>query len=61
MTIMYKRNSPCPCESGKKYKKCCLPKLKIAVEIYQKAVGKGFENEDVALERLDDAKDCLRR
>jgi preprotein translocase subunit SecA len=21
------RNSPCPCGSGKKYKKCCLPKL----------------------------------
>lgn len=21
------RNDPCPCGSGKKYKKCCLPKL----------------------------------
>jgi len=21
------RNSPCPCGSGKKYKKCCLPKI----------------------------------
>src|SRR5262249_9524269 len=20
------RNDPCPCDSGKKYKKCCLPK-----------------------------------
>jgi len=20
------RNAPCPCNSGKKYKKCCLPK-----------------------------------
>ena len=20
------RNDPCPCGSGKKYKKCCLPK-----------------------------------
>jgi len=22
------RNDPCPCGSGKKYKKCCLGKLK---------------------------------
>ena len=22
------RNSECPCKSGKKYKKCCLPKEK---------------------------------
>nr|MEE4269249.1 SEC-C metal-binding domain-containing protein [Candidatus Krumholzibacteria bacterium] len=21
------RNSPCPCGSGKKYKKCCLQKM----------------------------------
>jgi len=24
------RNDPCPCGSGKKYKKCCLPKEKEA-------------------------------
>ncbi len=27
------RNEPCPCRSGKKYKKCCLAK---------KDVGRGF-------------------
>ncbi len=31
MTVVYKkpkvgRNAPCPCGSGKKYKKCCLEK-----------------------------------
>lgn len=25
------RNYPCPCGSGKKYKKCCLPKKETAV------------------------------
>ena len=25
MTDQLKRNDPCPCGSGKKYKKCCLP------------------------------------
>ncbi len=25
--IQPRRNSPCPCGSGKKYKRCCLPKL----------------------------------
>jgi hypothetical protein len=24
------RNDPCPCGSGKKYKKCCLPKDRAA-------------------------------
>jgi hypothetical protein len=24
------RNDPCPCGSGKKYKKCCLPKEEAA-------------------------------
>jgi hypothetical protein len=23
------RNAPCPCGSGKKYKKCCLPKKEV--------------------------------
>lgn len=26
------------------------------MELYQKAIGKGLENEDVALERLEDLK-----
>ena len=24
--IIHKRNDPCPCGSGKKYKKCCMEK-----------------------------------
>ena len=32
------RNEPCPCGSGKKYKKCCLPKG-IVYEVDDKAVG----------------------
>ncbi len=30
-----KRNDPCPCGSGKKYKKCCLPKDKAAAKARQ--------------------------
>lgn len=26
------RNDPCPCGSGKKFKKCCLPRCPLAVE-----------------------------
>ena len=26
VTVKIQRNNPCPCESGKKYKKCCLNK-----------------------------------
>jgi hypothetical protein len=26
MTEKIKRNDPCPCGSGKKYKKCCMDK-----------------------------------
>jgi methionyl aminopeptidase len=29
-TAKIKRNDPCPCGSGKKYKKCCLGKPEIA-------------------------------
>lgn len=36
-TIKVGRNDPCPCESGKKYKDCCLPKgEKYLVKMYQK-------------------------
>lgn len=26
MSATISRNDPCPCESGRKYKKCCLPR-----------------------------------
>lgn len=32
------RNDPCPCDSGKKYKKCCYPKT--VVQIMQEKMGK---------------------
>ena len=30
--ILVKRNDPCPCGSGKKYKKCCEHKTAVKVE-----------------------------
>ncbi|GIW49037.1 MAG: hypothetical protein KatS3mg079_513 [Caloramator sp.] len=27
------RNDPCPCGSGKKYKKCCIDKIKPEINI----------------------------
>jgi len=33
--IMVKRNDPCPCGSGKKYKKCCEGKQQVTVETVQ--------------------------
>jgi len=33
-----------------------MEEVKKAMELYQKAIGKGLENEDVALERLEDLK-----
>lgn len=32
LLIMVKRNDPCPCGSGKKYKKCCEGKQQVTVE-----------------------------
>ncbi|MCA1790071.1 MAG: SEC-C domain-containing protein [Thioalkalivibrio sp.] len=29
---MTSRNDPCPCNSGKKYKKCCLPKDQVSAQ-----------------------------
>jgi len=31
VNIKIKRNDPCPCRSGKKYKKCCMIKFANAV------------------------------
>ncbi len=30
------RNDPCPCESGKKYKRCCLKRRKMAADAHSK-------------------------
>src|SRR3989344_5698638 len=33
--IKFGRNDPCPCGSGKKYKKCCIDKVEVSVEKLQ--------------------------
>jgi len=49
-----KRNDPCPCGSGKKYKKCCLPKDRIkSLPIDPYASGAFSRKErDSAIEKL---------
>ncbi len=46
------RNSPCPCGSGKKYKKCCLPK-------YEKAIKQ--TREDSAIKNEQDKAEMERQ
>jgi len=46
-----KRNSPCPCGSGKKYKKCCLPLKEVAWEKWFK------EDLAVGQQRISESKD----
>ena len=35
MFVWYGRNEPCPCGSGKKYKKCCESKATFSIEAAQ--------------------------
>jgi hypothetical protein len=35
------RSAPCPCGSGRKYKKCCLVKLKNEAKLHKKKLKKG--------------------
>jgi len=48
------RNAPCPCGSGKKYKKCCLPLHREADQGREKALA-----ETVTLEEFNDELDRL--
>lgn len=32
---MYERNEPCPCGSGKKYKKCCINKISSPLDVWK--------------------------
>ena len=43
------RNNPCPCVSGKKYKKCCLGKEDVSVELLWRRLG---ETHDPLVDRL---------
>jgi len=37
------RNDPCPCGSGKKYKKCCLGKAAISVDLLWRRLGEAHD------------------
>lgn len=37
-----KRNDPCPCASGKKYKKCCLIKSEESEKVQRDIMEKAF-------------------
>jgi len=45
--VKIKRNDPCPCESGKKYKKCCL---------LQEREDKMWQQRQIMLQQLVDLK-----
>src|SRR6266704_852102 len=42
------RNDPCPCGSGKKYKKCCLGKDREALESQARAVTEAQSSSDAS-------------
>jgi SEC-C motif len=58
LTAMAKpgRNDPCPCGSGNKYKKCCLPKEE-GVEREQLAKGEARRAENAAAHRSPPLRD----
>ncbi len=37
------RNDPCPCGSGKKYKKCCLGKEGVSVDLLWRRLGEAHD------------------
>ncbi|PGS74191.1 nucleic acid-binding protein [Bacillus cereus] len=44
---MYERNEPCPCGSGKKYKKCCINKIQSPVDVWrQRAIKLTLESKN---------------
>jgi hypothetical protein len=54
------RNDPCPCGSGKKYKKCCMNSLK-EVGVLRKAYDMGKDKDFYArfLFGLSDIRNCV--
>lgn len=44
------RNQPCPCGSGKKYKKCCYGKNNISKNLFSNSPGKEFLEEAILIE-----------
>jgi len=43
-----RRNGPCPCGSGKKTKKCCLPEIRK----FQDRIAKGESPQSLVVERI---------
>lgn len=41
------RNEPCPCGSGKKYKKCCLNKVKNPIEVWKQRANQLSNNKEL--------------
>ena len=37
------RNRPCPCGSGKKYKKCCLNKENVSSDLFYRRLGEAYD------------------
>ncbi len=37
------RNAPCPCGSGKKYKKCCMNKTQPPVDLFQRRLSEAYD------------------
>ena len=58
MTNIAGRNDPCPCNSGKKYKKCCMPQQNVSTAIMYgdnegvHVVGKGNKPSKAELENM---------
>lgn len=53
------RNDPCPCGSGKKYKKCCLP-IKEAEAIEQRKISEqNIKNAYMAIDALDELSNSV--
>jgi hypothetical protein len=42
-TVKIGRNKPCPCGSGKKYKKCCLGKEKVSSDLLYRRLSEAYE------------------
>ncbi len=53
------RNDPCPCGSGKKYKKCCLP-IKETEAIEQRKISEqNIKNAYMAIDALDELSNSV--
>jgi len=52
------RNDPCPCGSGQKYKRCCLPRDEAAAQAIARAAAARAREEEVALAAYDGLDDA---